>query len=118
MSKSEDRKICEAASDGPWKQSEESSHIIVKDYTEIGHGDGFLIGSLVGRDDSGFYADEAEGAANAVYMAHFNPAKLLQMLDESDAKDKRIKEVQDALLELMKEHEVPMSDYYKDLLNG
>ena len=143
MSKS-DREICEAATAGPWEYNDEDKRI-------------YSIGFEPIAKDISWHNDSGK------FIAHFNPTKLLQMLDESDAKDilhtaqimhripidlipkevtwasilsavsrlkqqrnnadvenrgkdKRIKEVQGALWELMKEHEVPMSDYYKELL--
>ncbi|HIO30763.1 hypothetical protein [Marinobacter salarius] len=53
---------------GPWMLSEESPRIIKRDFRGIGSDGGCLIGSAMGRDDSGFYADNEEADANAHLM--------------------------------------------------
>lgn len=49
--------------------SEESPRIIKRDFRGIGSDGGYLIGSAMGRDDSGFYADNEEADANAHLIA-------------------------------------------------
>jgi|GEM_PF-3620821 len=49
----------------PWVLSKESPTIFKRDFSSIGSDSGYLIGSVMGRDDSGFYSDEAEARANA-----------------------------------------------------
>lgn len=52
---------------GPWVRSSESPKIIMSGSFIDGH-DGYMIGSVTGNDNSGFYASEEEAAANATLM--------------------------------------------------
>ena len=52
---------------GPWVHSSESPKIIMSGSFIDGH-DGYIIGSVTGNDNSGFYASEEEAAANAALM--------------------------------------------------
>lgn len=88
MSKS-DREICEAATDGPWD----------RDY---GNSDssGGCQWEIAGNAEI-HYSYHSEGMqenADADYIARFNPEKITQMLDELEAKDKRIEELEGALM--------------------
>ena len=52
---------------GTWVRSSESPKIIMSGSFIDGH-DGYMIGSVTGNDNSGFYASEEEAAANATLM--------------------------------------------------
>lgn len=52
---------------GPWVRSSESPKIIMSGSFIDGH-DGYIIGSVTGDDNSGYYASEEEAAANADLM--------------------------------------------------
>ena len=52
---------------GPWVRSSESPKIIMSGSFIDGH-DGYIIGSVTGDDNSGYYASEEEAAANATLI--------------------------------------------------
>lgn len=64
---------------GPWARSSESPKIIMSGSFIDGH-DGYMIGSVTGNDNSGFYASEKEAVANATLI--IAAPELLNMLEE------------------------------------
>lgn len=67
---------------GPWVRSSESPKIIMSGSFIDGH-DGYMIGSVTGNDNSGFYASEEEAAANATLM--IAAPDLLEALEMAEA---------------------------------
>ena len=78
-----DREICGEATDGGWY-----------DHFVDSKGRTFVVSDSYDPDDPVCVVDTDP---NAAYIAHFNPQKVTQMLDELEAKDKRIEELESAL---------------------
>ncbi|MEZ0197656.1 hypothetical protein Q1Z72_19635 [Pseudomonas qingdaonensis] len=53
---------------GPWVRCTEAPKIIMSGYFIDGH-QGYIVGSVSGNDNSGFYASEEEAEANASLIA-------------------------------------------------
>jgi len=116
MNKS-DREICAAATDGPWMQALEDKRFV------------YAIGPK-GTNKFWFRIDKAgeekisdkEANCNGDYIARFNPQKVTKMLDDLEAKDKRIEELEKVMqlcagyLNLDDAHENYAFEQVKELL--